>query len=127
MAANFNELAIHALQLTLPAVSFSLEEMLETHSNGSAVWMNGEDSHQAIRNVVRKLNHWYYSNQAFSDSSDLDSSDLLIELVQLTNIRHWQSLVEHIARLWYNTAMSCRAVLAQVGHWKWAVNKLLAD
>ena len=127
MAANFNEPAIHALQLTLPAVSFSLEEMLETHSNGSAVWMNGEDSHQAIRNVVRKLNHWYYSNQAFSDGSDLDSSDLLIELVQLTNIRHWQSLVEHIARLWYNTAMSCRAVLTQVGHWKWAVNKLLAD
>ena len=105
MAASFNELAIHALQLTLPAVSFSLEEMLETHSNGSAVWMNGKDSHQAIRNVVRKLNHWYYSNQAFSDSSDLESSDLLIELVQLTNIRHWQSLVEHIARLWYNTAV----------------------
>ena len=58
MATNFNELAIHALQLTLPAVSFSLEEMLETHPNGSAVWMNGEDGHQAIISVVRKLNHW---------------------------------------------------------------------
>ena len=40
MAANFNELTTHAIQLTLPTVSFSLEEMLETHPNGSVVWMN---------------------------------------------------------------------------------------
>ena len=73
---------IHAIQLSLPAVGFSLEEMLETHPNGSAVWMNGEDSHQAIRNMVRRLNHWYYSKQAFFDSTDLESSDLLIELVR---------------------------------------------
>ena len=59
MAANFNELTTHAIQLTLPAVSFSLEAMLETHPNGSVVWMNSEDSHQAFRNVVRRLNHWY--------------------------------------------------------------------
>ena len=125
-AEHFNALASHAIQLTLPAVSFSLEEILETDSNGSTVWMNSSDSHQAIRNVVRRLNHWYYSGLAFSDSNDIESADLLRELVQLTNIRHWQSLVEHVARIWYNTAMSCRAVLGQVGHWKWSVNKMLS-
>ena len=88
--------------------------------------MNSSDSHQAIRNVVRRLNHWYYSRLAFSDSNDMKSVGLLMELIQLTNIRHWQSLVEHVARIWYNTAMSCRAVLSQVGQWKWSVNKMLS-
>ena len=37
IAANFNALACHAIQLTLPAVSFSLEEILETDSDGSTV------------------------------------------------------------------------------------------
>ena len=126
-AANFDALASHAIQLTLPVVSFSLEEILETDSNGSTVvWMNSSDSHQAIRNVVRRLNHWYYSGLVFSDSIYMEPADLLMELAQLTNIRHWQSLVEHIARIWYNTAMSCRAALSQVGQWKWSVNKMLA-
>ena len=61
--------------------------------------MNSTDSHQAIRNVVRRLSHWYYSGLAFSDSNDVDSADLLVELIRLTNIRHWQFLVEHNARI----------------------------
>ena len=89
----------------MPYISLYLKEILETDSNGSAVWMNNSDSHQAIRNVVRRLNLWYYSGLAFFDSNDMETTDLLVELIQLTNIRHWQSLVEHIARIWYNTPM----------------------
>ena len=49
--------ACHALSITLPAVSFTLSEILEIHANGSAVWMNGIDNFQAFRSVTRRSNH----------------------------------------------------------------------
>ena len=120
------ERASHAIHITFSAIGFTHSEIVENHTNGSAVWTNSCDSYQAFKDVTRRLNHWYFSKLAFSDSNDIESADLLIELVQIVNIKDWQLLVKHIAQLWGNTSMSCKAVQRWLGHWKWSVNKLVS-
>ena len=118
--------ASHAIHVTFPSIGFTHSELVEDHTNGSSVWMNSSDNYQAFRNVVRRLNQWYHSKLAFSDSNDVESASLLIELVQIVNIRDWQLLIKHMAQLWHITSLSCKNLQQCLGQWKWSVNKLMA-
>jgi hypothetical protein len=118
--------ASHAIHITFSSIGFTHSEMVEDHTNGSSVWMNSSDNYQAFKSVTRRLNHWYYSNLAFSDSNDIESASLLIELIQIVNIRDWQLLINHIAQMWHITSMSCKSLQQWLGQWKWSVNKLIA-